>query len=185
MLSRVADSLYWMSRYLERAEHTARLIDVQLNLLLDRSPVSAERRWQHMLACLGLQRPYEGARDSYSVAQALAFDVSQPSSIVACIMSARENARQVREEISSEMREQMNRLFHEVRRAGMQDWEESPYQFLRGIREGGHLFQGITDSTMTHGQGWEFIQLGRYLERACAVSTLIRAQFRELPDVPE
>ena len=185
MLSRVADSLYWMSRYLERAEHAARLIDVQLNLLLDRSPVSAERRWHHMLACLGVQYPYEGARDSYSVAQALAFDMSQQSSIVACILRARENARQVREEISSEMWEQLNRLFHEVRRAGMQDvWDASPHEYLRAIREGAHLFQGITDSTISHAEGWKFIQLGRYLERAGSVSTLIRAHFRELSDSP-
>jgi uncharacterized alpha-E superfamily protein len=139
-----------------------------------------------MLACLGLKFPYEGAGDSYSLAQALAFDVSQPSSIVASIMSARENARQVREQISSEMWEQINRLFHEVRRTDMQDlWDTSPHDFLRTIREGIHLLHGITDSTMTHGEGWEFLQLGRYLERASSVSTLIRAQFREMPDTPE
>ena len=186
MLSRVADSLVWMSRYLERAEHTARLMEVQLNLLLDRSPISAERRWRHLFASLGLSYPARSAQDTRGVVNALAFDTAEPSSILSSIMSARENARQVREQISSEMWEQLNRLFHQVRRADIDDMaDSSPHEFLVAIREGVHLFQGITDSTITHGEGWQFIQLGRFLERARTVSKLIVEHFREFPEPPD
>ena len=93
-------------------------------------------------------------------------------------MSARENARQVREQISSEMWEQLNRLFHAVKRTTMDElWESSPHEFLAAAKEGSHLFQGITDSTMTHGEGWQFIQVGRYMERAGAVATLLDVHF--------
>jgi uncharacterized alpha-E superfamily protein len=104
-------------------------------------------------------------------------DASNRSSIVASIVNARENARQVREQISSEMWEQLNRLFHAVRRNSPEVWDAR--DFLQSIKEGAHLFQGITDSTMTHGEGWQFIQAGRYLERAMAVSTLVGAHYRE------
>lgn len=181
MLSRVADSLYWMSRLLERAEHTARLLEVQLNLMLDRTTVSEDRRWRHTLAALGLAYPYEGVQDSRGAVEVLAFDLSDKSSIVSSIISARENARQVREQTSSEMWEQMNRLFHEVRRANIEEMDENPHEFLRAIREGIHLFQGITDTTMTHSEGWQFIQLGRYLERGQSVCMLIQSHFREFP----
>ena len=119
MLSRVVDNLYWMSRYLERAEHTARVIEVQINLLLDRSPVSADRRCRHTLSLLGHEHDVDGVLYSRAVIQKHALDGSEPSSIVNSIMSARENARQVREQISSEMWEQVNRMCHEVRRADL------------------------------------------------------------------
>jgi uncharacterized alpha-E superfamily protein len=186
MLSRVADSLYWMSRYLERAEHTARLMEVQLNLLLDRSPVSADRRWRHTLSLLEHDHEGEEVLDGRAVIHMLAFDGSDPSSIVSSIMSARENARQVREQISSEMWEQVNRLFHEVRRADLKAMaDSSPHEFLVAIREGVHLFKGMTNSTMTHGEGYEFIPLGRYLERARSLCILIGAHFREFPLPPD
>lgn len=182
MLSRVADSLYWMSRYLERTEHTARLMEVQFNLLLDRSPVSADRRWHHAIDMLGLTQDPGANLDGRTVIHRLAFDTSQPSSILSSLMSARENARQVREQISSEMWEQVNRLYHEVRRADLRSMAEwSSFQFLVTIREGVHLFKGVTNSTMTHGEGYEFIQLGRYLERVRALSILIGAHFKEFP----
>ena len=181
MLSRVADSLYWMSRYLERAEHTARVMEVQFNLMLELSPEPEAVRWLRVLRSLGVHNTAgldgEGAR---ALAHSLTSDPGSRYSIVACIMSARENARQVREQISSEMWEQLNRLFIETRRAGIEDlWEHGPVDFLQAIREGSHLFQGITDSTMLHGEGWQFIQAGRYLERACALSTLLDVHFGE------
>jgi len=92
-------------------------------------------------------------------------------------MAARENARQVREQISSEMWEQLNRLFHAVRNSGVEDvWGAG--EFLLSIKEGAHLFQGITDSTMTHAEGWQFIQAGRFLERAVCLSILVKVHFR-------
>jgi uncharacterized alpha-E superfamily protein len=183
MLARVADSLYWMSRYLERAEHAARLLDVHLNLALDRAPESAESRWRRVLACISPTLSRNSRPDSATTLESLAFDVNNRSSIVACIMAARENARQVREQISSEMWEQINRLFHEVRKGSSEDVRASePMEFLYSVREKSYLFQGLTDSTMNHGQGWHFIQLGRFLERACATATLLDVHFLEFND---
>jgi uncharacterized alpha-E superfamily protein len=174
MLSRVADSLYWMSRYLERAEHSARVVDVHLNLMLDESSGSTDRRWSRVIATLNLPALEDG-EDVYTHAQAHGFD-----EISTCIMQARENARQVREQISSEMWEQLNRLFLEVKRMGTSDiWDAQPLDFLSGVKESSHLFQGITDSTMNHGEGWQFIQAGRFLERAAATSRLLDVHFRE------
>jgi hypothetical protein len=110
MLSRVADNLYWMSRYLERAEHTARLIDVNLALDLERSPEARGQYWVRVLQSLQTAPPADGI-DAYRVTRHLTFDQSNPASVVACISAARENARQVREQISSEMWEQINRFY--------------------------------------------------------------------------
>jgi uncharacterized alpha-E superfamily protein len=178
MLSRVADSLFWMSRYLERAEHTARVINIQLNLMLERGSKSDDLDWARVLRSLGVELASEDASSAHILAQSLLHDSSNRSSIVASIVLARENARQVREQISSEMWEQLNRLFHAVRRSGSQEaWDAR--DFLQSIKEGAHLFQGITDSTMTHGEGWQFIQAGRFLERTVSLSTLVGAHFRE------
>ncbi|HEV2859949.1 MAG TPA: alpha-E domain-containing protein [Pyrinomonadaceae bacterium] len=174
MLSRVADSLYWMSRYLERAEHTARLVDVGLNLMLDQSPDSAERRWGRLLTSLQAPPQLAGLSDPQRITQAMTFEMENSTSIVACIAAARENLRQVREQISSEMWEQLNRLFIHVKGAKLDDiWHVSTHEFFRSVKEGAHLFQGITDSTMNHGEGWLFIQVGRYIERAGATATLL------------
>ncbi len=178
MLSRVADSLYWMSRYLERVEYTARLIEENVNLALDLSPDTAERRWNKVLFSLAMP-PREGPLDVQGLTHWMSMHHENRSSIVSCIMAARENARQVREQVSSEMWEQLNMLFHQVKRAGIEDiWDGQPLEFLRAVREGVHLFQGITDSTMSHGEGWQFIQVGRSIERAIAVSNLLDIHFR-------
>jgi uncharacterized alpha-E superfamily protein len=182
MLSRVADSLLWMSRYLERAEHTARVMNVQLNLMLERGAGSDDQHWARVLRSLGIEAAEDQTALEFAVS--LIHATASPSSIVACVISARENARQVREQISSEMWEQLNRLFLEVKRAGP-DQVNDARDFLQAIKEGAHLFQGITDSTMTHGEGWQFIQAGRFLERAVAVATLLGVHFREFYSDPK
>lgn len=180
MLSRVADSLYWMSRYLERAEHTARLVDVNLNVSLDQSPANAHQRWRRMLESIRATLSEESLSDSYRVAEALTFDSSNFASIVSCITVARENARQVRQQISSEMWEQLNTLYLQIKSGSMADiWSSQPHEFFRTVREGAHLFQGITDSTISHGEGWHFIQLGRFLERAVATASLLDIYFQQ------
>jgi uncharacterized alpha-E superfamily protein len=177
MLSRVADSLYWMSRYLERAEHTARLIDVHLTQMLDWSGEDASLRWQRLLRSLRTPAP-TGDVDAYSITHVLTFDASNTSSIVSCIESARENARQVREQISSEMWEQLNRLFLQVKQTSMEQiWYAEPHKFLNSVKEGVYLFQGITDATMSHSEGWHFIRVGRFLERATATAALLDTHF--------
>ena len=172
MLSRVADNLYWMSRYLERAEHAARLLDINLNLMLDESASSADRRWRRVLAALGNPPNLAWSGDAYQVAQILTFDPGNRSSITACVAAARENARQVREEISSDQWQRLNHLFHQVTRHKPNETDDVlPSDFLLAVIEGVHLIQGVTDSTMSHGEGWHFIQVGRYMERACATVT--------------
>jgi len=177
MLSRVAESLYWMSRYLERAEHTARLIDVQLNQMLDQAGGESNLRWRRLLHSLRTPPP-EGDVDAYSVTQALTFDASSTSSIASCIAAARENARQVREQISSEMWEQLNRLFLQVKGTSMEQmWFAEPHKFLNSVKEEIYLFQGLTDATMSHSEGWHFIRIGRFLERATATAALLDTHF--------
>jgi uncharacterized alpha-E superfamily protein len=180
MLSRVADSLFWMSRYLERAEHTVRLLDLNLNLTLDQSPDIAGQRWQLVLA--SLRAPAPDTQDAYELTQFLTFELSNKDSIVACVTAARENARQIREQISSEMWEELNQLYLTVRRSQIKDIYAQPHEFYRQIKDGAHLFQGITDSIMSHGEGWHFIQLGRYIERAIATATLLDANLKVLLD---
>jgi uncharacterized alpha-E superfamily protein len=180
MLSRVADNLYWMSRYLERAEHAARLLDVNLNLMLDESASAADRRWRRVLAALGNPPNLAWSGDAYQVSQILTFDPGHRSSITACVTAARENARQVREEISTEQWQRLNFLFHQVtRRKPNETNDVLPSDFLLAVIEGVHLFEGVTDSTMSHGEGWQFIQVGRYIERACATATLLDLYHRE------
>jgi uncharacterized alpha-E superfamily protein len=184
MLSRVADSLYWMSRYLERAEHTARLLGVGLYQMLDQTPVSVQPRWQRMLDALHTSAPADGLND-YAIVRKLAFDPATPVSIVACVTAARENAQQVREQISSEMWEQINRLYLHVKQTTIdQIWQTDPQEFLQSVKEGAHLFQGVTDATMSHGEGWFYIQVGRYLERAGATALLLDLHFRSHIAVP-
>jgi uncharacterized alpha-E superfamily protein len=178
MLSRVADNLYWMSRYLERAEHTARLVDVHLNLMLDMASLTVEQqRLRRLHDSLSLTNMKYSEGDD--LLRRLTFDSSNPLSIISTITSARENARQVREQISSEMWMQINKLYLHVRRVDANAiWRESPHDFYLEVREGSHLFQGITDATMNHNQGWHFIQIGRYIERIFALLQLLDVHFR-------
>jgi uncharacterized alpha-E superfamily protein len=179
MLSRVADSLYWMSRYLERAEHTARLLDVNLNQMLDQTPESSNRRWERLLSSLRSSLP-NGTSDANSITRALTFDPSNKVSILACIAAARENAQQVREQISSEMWQQLNQLYLQVKRTSKNRiWRTQPHRFFQTVKEGAHLFQGITDSTMSHDEGWQFIQLGRAIERTGATALLLDVHYSD------
>ena len=189
MLSRVADNLYWMSRYLERAEHTTRTLDVNLNLMLDEGPASAERRWQRVLLALGKPKGMKWDGNPYNLTRALTLDRVNKSSIVGCIIAARENARNVREQISTEMWSRLNSLYLQVMRPEMQSdlhaealmmGNEQPTEFLQQVMEAVQQFQGVTDSTVSHGEGWQFIQVGRFIERATATAMLLEAYFPDL-----
>jgi len=189
MLSRVADSLYWMSRYLERAEHTTRLLDVNLNLMLDESSLSSERRWQRVLQALGKPKRVKWNGNPYELTRTLTFDTGIKASVLSCIIAARENSRQVREQISTEQWHRLNSLYLQVTRPELQtsmqaealiESDEAPAAFLQQIMEAVHQFQGVTDSTMSHGEGWQFIQVGRYIERASATALLLEAYHEDL-----
>jgi uncharacterized alpha-E superfamily protein len=177
MLSRVANSLYWMGRYLERAEHTGRLVDVELQLWLDQSPEARAGRWHFLLEALrapALPEPVDPAK----LLNALVFSRTNVSSIVSCIAAARENLRHVREQCSTGMWEQLNRLYLDViERRPEKEWLLKSHDFFLLVLEGAYLFHGVTDSTMSHGEGWQFIQLGRYVERADTLTTLLETHF--------
>jgi len=178
MLSRVADSLYWMSRYLERAKHTARLLNVHFDLMLDQPHGTAEQYRQYLLASLQLPSDYDKTQDDYSLTRWMALDPDNSNSVRACIGVARENARQVREQISSEMWEQMNQIFLFVEQVNIDAmWESTPQEFFQNVKTSIHLFQGLADSTMVHGQGWHFIQAGRFMERSIATAALMDVFF--------
>lgn len=181
MLSRVADSLYWMSRYLERAENTTRQLDVTMSLMLDSGGANEEARWQRLLASLGNPAGLQWEGGLEQMAAAIIFDSLNPASVIFCINGARENARQVREEISTEQWQRLNRLFHQMHSPHAQaQFAASISDSLSSIIDGIHLFQGVGDSTMIHGQGWQFIRLGRYLERAYATATMLEVYHKEM-----
>lgn len=194
MLSRVADSLYWMSRYLERAENTTRLLDVNLSLMLDESTSSSDHRWLRLLQSLAKPKRVEWTGNPYALADSLIFNTDHKSSVLSCITSARENARHVREQISTEQWQRLNSLYLDVIRPEHRTlWQpesqqligEAPSNFLLHVMEAIHQFQGITDSTMSHGEGWHFIQVGRFLERAAATTKLLEAYHEDLWVQPE
>jgi uncharacterized alpha-E superfamily protein len=186
MLSRVGDSLYWMSRYLERAENTVRQLDVTMALMLDTSDTNAETRWQRMVASLGKPEGMEWNGDMEAMARKVVFDSQNPVSVTYCVNGARENARQVREEISSEQWQRLNRLFHQMHSPHAQaQFRTSINDSLAAVLDGIHLFKGVSDTTMIHGQGWQFIRLGRYLERAYATATLLEVYQPELFELQE
>jgi uncharacterized alpha-E superfamily protein len=189
MLSRVADSLYWMARYLERAEHMARLLDVNLGLMLDESSNSADHRWPRLLSSLGKPKRLKWNGDPFDLAHTLTFDTDVHTSVLSCIIKARENARHVREQISTEQWHRLNALYLDVTRPELRTLMQTeaknptgdaPSAFLQQVMDSVHQFQGVTDSTMSHGEGWNFIQIGRFLERASATAILLEAYQKDL-----
>ena len=170
LLSRVADALYWMSRYLERAEHTARLIDVAIDHGLGRASPAEGTAIERLYQSVGLDQPGHPT----ALAGTALFDPANRNSVAACITTARDNARQVREEISSEMWQQLNELYLRVKQTRDEGaWSTRTHFASRSVIEGVHLFQGVTDATMGHGEGWQYLQVGRYLERAMATAALL------------
>jgi uncharacterized alpha-E superfamily protein len=166
-----------MSRYFERANHCARVLEANHNLMLNPSKLSTEERWQRIMASLGIA-PAAGGIDPQSAMVKLTSDAGFESSIAFCIAVSRENAGQVREQISSEMWEGLNSLYHKVTKASANlEADTDPMRLVVAVREGSYQFHGITDATMNHGEGWQFIQLGKYMERSCALPVLLDAYF--------
>lgn len=179
LLSRVADSVYWMARYIERAENIARYIGVNLNLQLD-LPLSPAQQWQPLIDTSGdteVFRKRYGIATQPSVIEFLAYDSENPNSIHSCLRTAREDARSVRETISSEMWEQVNSMYLQIQAHAEMPQPERLLDAFRDIRVGCHLFQGITDSTMTHNEAWHFVRLGRKLERADKTSRILDVKY--------
>jgi uncharacterized alpha-E superfamily protein len=161
MLSRVADSLYWMGRYLERAEHMGRLLEVTRSLLIDLvevDPEGAALEWRATALTLGAA-PEARVED-------LVFDASLPNSLVQCVNVARENARQVREVIADEMWEHLNQAYWSVEEARGDKHDEARLdRVLSDVQAASFLWDGVTDATMHRGEGWSFLKLGKFVER--------------------
>src|SRR6185436_4190524 len=148
-----------MARYIERAENVARFIDVNLHLQLD-LPLAPEYQWQPLIDTSGDTESFNkryGLSTECNVIQFLAFDEENPNSIYSCVRSARENARSIRETISSEMWEQVNSIYLQIQMPRAHSGQESLPELLRSIRLGCHMFQGITDATMSHNEAWHFL----------------------------
>lgn len=184
MLSRIADSLFWMARYMDRAENTARLLDVTYHMLLEQAQQTFELRWDAVIKITGGQdlfkRVYQEA-DAEKVCEFLLFREDNPNSIVSCITNVRENARAIRDRMSREMWENVNGLYHRVRE--MQQNMETRnvlHGFCREIISGSHAFNGISDSTLPHDEGWHFLQAGRALERAENTARVVDIEYHKL-----
>jgi len=180
MLARVAESIYWMSRYVERAENVARFIEVNLNLMLD-LPVGSDQQWQPLVDTTGDAAQFAkryGTATQRVVIQFLTFDQENVNSIRSCLRAARENARSVREIISSEMWEQLNEFYLMVNSAAADARSRTdPQELFASVRMAGHLFTGVTDATMTHNESWNFCRLGRMLERADKTSRILDVKY--------
>jgi uncharacterized alpha-E superfamily protein len=188
MLSRVADALFWMSRYVERAEHVARLLDVWFHLELDLHGAGApyEMHWTSLAAILQQQVPVlpKDAAPGVAISQWLTFDQECANGIMFCLARARLNARSIRGTINSEVWRELNKLYWKlcdpelVRRA-----RESPYELYQTVECGSALFQGLCDATSSHNEGWQFIQLGKFLERADKTLRILDVQYHLLREL--
>jgi len=179
LLSRVAESVYWMARYMERAENIARYITVNLNLQLD-LPMDPAHQWRPLISITGDTERFDERYDSSTQADVLEFlthDEENPNSMFSCLRAARENARSVREAITPSMWEQVNGMYLRslaLKGAVRKEW---PVEEFQEIRMGCHLFQGVTDATMTHNEAWHFVRLGRKLERADQTSRILDVKY--------
>ncbi|GAB5519880.1 MAG: alpha-E domain-containing protein [Rhodothermales bacterium] len=180
-LSRVADSLLWMARYLERAEHTARLLDLNLHALLDQSAARASGRWMRVLHSLSFTDARIAEQPLRDWGTALAFDPDLPDSIPACIAAARTNAREVREQISTEMWNQLNHVYLQVGQITTTDHSDiDTHDYLHAVKNGIHLFRGIAASTVSHDERWQFMRLGHFLERISLKAQLLAIHTQSL-----
>jgi uncharacterized alpha-E superfamily protein len=185
MLSRTADHLFWMSRYTERAENTARMLDVNVQTaLLPQSASVAEMGWQGLLSISELQDAYRALYGDICADKVLAFMVSDdynPSSIVSCLRAARENARAVRGTLTTEVWETHNQTWLELQqRLAQRDHERDPTRFFEWVKYRSHLSRGVTVGTMLMDESLHFMRLGTFLERADNTARLLDVKFHAL-----
>ena len=180
MLSRVAESMYWMARYVERAENVARIMDANYHMILD-LPIGVGEQWEPLVVTTGDEELFKKLYDGFNrenVIQFLTFDSRNPNSVLSCLRIARENARSVREWISSEMWQQINTFYLLIKDASLKTGGiELPHELFVEIMMSSHLFTGLSENTMTHGEGWQFARLGRMLERADKTARIIDVKY--------
>jgi uncharacterized alpha-E superfamily protein len=186
MLSRVADSLYWINRYVERAENISRFVEVSEAMALDCPPGSAEP-WLPLIDATGDRELFDSLYPEGTPENVVEFLVraeANPSSIVNCIGFARENARQIREVITTEMWEQLNDIYWTLQE-NEQFWLQPPQEVLRDIRRACQLFYGITDATLSRDLSWQFSRLGRLIERADKTTRILDVKYFLLLPSPD
>ena len=176
LLSRIAETIYWTGRYVERADDTARLIDVYIHRMLGETGADSDVACRALFGILGVPVDDEAELDIDVVLFRLVFETQSPSAIAGSMLGARAGARGIREVISSEMWECLNVTAHGL--AGQKRAAErlGPHVYLRYIRERAALFFGLADSTMSHDDAWRFLLLGRSLERADMTARLLLAR---------
>ena len=184
MLSRIAESLFWMARYMERAEDTSRILDVNYHMLLEQSQQTYKLRWEPLVNISGEQerffKLYTNAT-TQTVFEFLAFHEENPNSITQCINHARENARTIRDRISREMWQDINGLYLMVSKTRPEEeFIVGPHRFCSTIKFGSHRFHGVSDDTLPHDEGWHFLQLGRALERAEMTARIVDVEYHNL-----
>lgn len=176
MLSRVAESIYWMNRQIERAEDVARAAETTLDLALE-GTIDHGRLWNALVCTFGDEADFwgrHGLADQDNVITFLAFDTLNPNSISACLQSARENARTIRDLISTPMWEEINKAHLFVRSAASgRSHLHNPREFLDEVKRASQLITGVTDATMSHGEAWHFARMGRLIERADKTSRVL------------
>ncbi len=183
MLSRVADALFWMSRYLERADHVARAVNVTFQLDLDLHGVLAnpvELEWNSLVSLLKQPPPpvRTGEHPVAAVQRWLLLDTANPGSVMGCMNRARNNARSVRGSVSPQVWQELNKLHWRLTDTSLQARvADSPHDFCEEVQTGVLLFTGASEATLVHDEGWHFIQLGRYLERADKTLRIVDAKF--------
>lgn len=188
MLSRVANSLYWMSRYIERSENIARIVDVNMQLLLDFRETGNQRPgnyWLPFIQATGDDELFFKFYDEVNgdtVCEFLTFRTENPNSLIMCVANARENARMVRDQITVEIWEEINRLYLYLQSRGARDiWESSPTEFYQEIKLSSLYLQGLSDATIPHTEGWLFMQAAKHLERADKTSRILDIRHASVP----
>ncbi len=189
MLSRVANSLFWMARYIERAENIARIVDVNLQLLLDIRDLDEKRLieyWLPIVQATGDEEDFfklHSHATGKAVTEFLVFQPENPNSIVQTICNARENARMARDQITLELWEELNRLYLFVRSPeARQVWRRSPSEFFQEIKSSSLHLNGIISATLVHDEGWWFVQTGYFLERADKTTRILDVRYQTLPE---
>jgi uncharacterized alpha-E superfamily protein len=181
VLSRIAESLYWMGRYTERADDTARILDVHYHRLLEDRWIDEAAASGALLEVMGVGAERASAADSEAVTRILAFDGDYAGSIVGSMSAAWRNARGAREAISSEMWECLNRTHEALRSGAALPHEQGAHAFFRWVKERAAMFAGLAESTMSRDEGWRFLLLGRSLERIDMTARLLSARSSESP----
>ena len=189
MLSRVANCLYWMSRYIERAENTARIVDTNLQLLLDFRNLDDATIADHWMPIVQSTGDEEAFLEKYpkatglAVTEFLVFDESNPNSIATAISQARENARMVRDQITVELWEELNRLYLWARsQEARYLWTNSPTEYFGLIKNSTLLLLGLIYATFVHNEGWQFMQAGKFLERADKITRILDVRHQTFPE---